>query len=191
MALTLRERNRLAAVHHIITTAMDLFDEHGYAEVTVERIAAAAGVSPRTFYRYFGTKEGLFTTDPHTAVGGDGLKPHLDPADLPGTMRRLVAAIAGPPPQDGVPRSEPWRGMRYVLEEPAVRAAVHAGLDEGSRRLTDLLTAAGVPPVRARVTARAYWFGVYFGSLEQWHLDGRVRPLLSYVEEALAVLGGS
>ncbi|MEU4509174.1 helix-turn-helix domain-containing protein [Nonomuraea wenchangensis] len=184
MAMPLRARNRLSAVHHIIDTAMDLFDERGYGQVTVDQIAAAAGVSPRTFYRYFGSKEGLFTTDPSTSAGIAEVERYLDVQDLPASFQRLVTLIAERSGQAG----RPWRGMRYVLEEPPVRAAVYAALEEGSRGLADLLRAKGMTATAARVTARTYWFGVYFGSLEQWHLDGRVRPLPDYVTEALAAL---
>ncbi|TMR91991.1 TetR/AcrR family transcriptional regulator [Nonomuraea basaltis] len=188
MALTLRQRNRLAAVHHIIDTAMDLFDERGYGEVTVEQVAAAAGVSPRTFYRYFGSKEGLFTTDPYATIGVDRLEGHIDLDDLPGTVRRIVAAVADPAQRAPWRTGEPWRGMQYVLEEPPVRAAVYAALDESSQRFADLLRAQGMSATRAGVTARTYWFGVYFGSLEQWHREGRTRTLLDHIDEALAAL---
>lgn len=36
--------------------ALELFDRFGYDEVTTNQIAEAAGVSPRTFFRYFPTK---------------------------------------------------------------------------------------------------------------------------------------
>jgi AcrR family transcriptional regulator len=189
--LTLRQRNRLAAMHHIIETAMDLFDAHGYSAVTVEQVAAAAGVSPRTFYRYFGTKEGLFTTDTHAAVGHDLLEEQLDLDDLPGTLQRIVASVhAAAAPSGEAAAYTPWRGMRYVLEESAVREAVYTALDDLAERLVAALRSKGVNPTRARVTARAYLFGVYFGALEQWHLDGRVRPLLDYVNTGAAVLAG-
>ncbi len=57
--LTLRERNKLAAQRHVQDVAVGLFREHGYAAVTVEAIARAAGVGAATVYRYFGSKEGI------------------------------------------------------------------------------------------------------------------------------------
>ena len=182
MPLTLRQQNRVAAVERIISTALDLFEERGYAQVTVDEIAAAAGVSPRTFYRYFGTKEGLFTTDTYAAVGVDLLELEVDPDDLPGSIERIIANIVR------VSLDTPWRGMRYVLEEPTIRAAVYAAGDVLSGRLIAILQSKGIDPTEARVIARTYFFGVYFGSLEQWHLDGRVRPLPTYVRAAVAAL---
>ncbi|MDP9000595.1 MAG: TetR family transcriptional regulator [Myxococcota bacterium] len=42
--------------------AMELFEEHGYETTTVEQIAARAGLTERTFFRYFADKrEVLFS----------------------------------------------------------------------------------------------------------------------------------
>lgn len=59
MTVTLRERNRLAAMDQVRTVAFDLMSTHGFDAVTVEQIAARSSVSPSTVYRYFGTKEAL------------------------------------------------------------------------------------------------------------------------------------
>jgi AcrR family transcriptional regulator len=53
----LRERTRRAVRDEVMVTAVALFASRGYAETTVAEIAAAAGVSERTFFRYFATKE--------------------------------------------------------------------------------------------------------------------------------------
>ncbi|XVU28462.1 TetR family transcriptional regulator [Actinoplanes sp. CA-054009] len=53
----LRERRRLATQAEIEAVALELFGERGSERTTVEDIATAAGVSQRTFFRYFPTKE--------------------------------------------------------------------------------------------------------------------------------------
>ncbi|WP_052337034.1 TetR/AcrR family transcriptional regulator [Nocardioides alkalitolerans] len=53
----LRERRRRQTEEEISEAALDLFERRGVAGCTVDDIAEAAQVSPRTFFRYFATKE--------------------------------------------------------------------------------------------------------------------------------------
>ena len=59
MTVSLRERNRLAAMDGVRQMAFELMSTNGFSSVTVEQIAVRSSVSPSTVYRYFGTKEAL------------------------------------------------------------------------------------------------------------------------------------
>ena len=61
--LGLRERKKIKAKVEVQRHALRLFQHHGYPETTVEQIAAAAEVSPSTFFRYFPTKEAVVLYD--------------------------------------------------------------------------------------------------------------------------------
>jgi AcrR family transcriptional regulator len=53
----LRERKKLRTRARLIDAALELADRQGYENTTVEQIAEAVEVSPRTFARYFPTKD--------------------------------------------------------------------------------------------------------------------------------------
>src|SRR3974390_2681813 len=59
----LRERNKARARAEIAEAALQLFFDRGFEGVTVDEIVNAAGVSRRTFFRYFETKEDALLAD--------------------------------------------------------------------------------------------------------------------------------
>ena len=187
MAPGLRERWRISAMRTIQERALDLFDERGFDAVTIEEIAAAAEVSPSSVYRYFGTKEGLVVADEFDSWSFEAVEGILDVDDPVGSMLQVVLRYEAAGAQN---QGSPWRRVRYFFQEPSVRRAACAALDRASQRIAPLMaTRADMTETQARVAANALVFG-YFGALEQWYLDGGVRPIATYVEEGLRPLRG-
>ncbi|RKT86164.1 DNA-binding transcriptional regulator, AcrR family [Saccharopolyspora antimicrobica] len=59
----LRERKKRRTKQALIDAALRLFDAKGYDSTTVAEIAAAAEVSPATFFNYFATKDEVVFAD--------------------------------------------------------------------------------------------------------------------------------
>src|SRR5882762_10141223 len=98
LAPTLMERRRQSALEEIVDVALDLFVRNGFEATTVESIAAKAGCSPRTFYRYFGSKEDVMFHDLPDAIAGMGrvLDAHLADGmpEWPAVSTSLIEFIA-------------------------------------------------------------------------------------------------
>jgi AcrR family transcriptional regulator len=77
----LRERKKARTREAIIDAALDLFASKGFDATTVEDIAAAADVSPRTFFRYFDSKVDLIMA--RNEAHGEKIAPLVEarPAD--------------------------------------------------------------------------------------------------------------
>jgi AcrR family transcriptional regulator len=60
-ALSLQERKQELVRAELANAAWELFGKKGYEATTVAEIAEAAGVSRRTFFRYYGSKEEVLT----------------------------------------------------------------------------------------------------------------------------------
>ncbi|MFC9663993.1 TetR/AcrR family transcriptional regulator [Nocardia sp. NPDC127606] len=90
---TLRERTRAAMRDEVVETAFRLFSEQGFDKTTVEQIAAEAGLSRTTFFRYFGTKEELIL----------GKMSEFGP--------RIAAALAARPIDE-----RPWEALRRSFD---------------------------------------------------------------------------
>jgi AcrR family transcriptional regulator len=86
-----RQRKKTATRDRIRTSALRLFTEQGYDATTVEQIAAAAGVSHMTFFRYFPAKEDVAMSDSYDPL----IATHIasTPATWP-VIRRIRAVLA-------------------------------------------------------------------------------------------------
>ena len=87
-----QERRRRRTQRALQNAAITLVGRHGLAEVTVEEIAAAAGVSRRSFFNHFPTKAAaLFDPDPSDAE----------------RLAQLLAAASG--------SADPWQALQSAL----------------------------------------------------------------------------
>jgi AcrR family transcriptional regulator len=68
----LRERNRRQTLQRIAEVGVELFLAQGYEATTLDEIAAAAGISRRTFFYYFKSKDDILLT--HIDAYADALK---------------------------------------------------------------------------------------------------------------------
>lgn len=84
------ERSRAA----ILTAALDLLQEGGYADLTVEKIAARAGVGKQTIYRWWSGRGAVVLDALVEQIGPAGPPALPDTGDLEADLRLVVRAIA-------------------------------------------------------------------------------------------------
>jgi AcrR family transcriptional regulator len=131
---SLRDVARNAVRDEVVRAAWDLFAEHGFEATTVDQIAEAAGMSRRTFFRYFDGKDELIL-DKLLEVR-DRLADALaarprEEAAWPALRAALDVVVTA---QDEFP--EPSRRLgRLLRDEPGTRGT----LEERRRRWTDTL----------------------------------------------------
>lgn len=128
MRVSHREAGRLAAQARIGFYAEALFQERGYEATTVDMIADAAGVSRRTFFRYFAAKDDVLFVNSE-----------LDMDALLQTVRATPGGLA------------PWDTLESALSGEIHREDQLGA--EGRVRLFALL-AAESPALHARYLAR-------------------------------------
>jgi AcrR family transcriptional regulator len=125
----LRDRTRRAVRAELAAIALDLFAERGFEETTVEEIARAAGLTKRSFFRYFPAKE-------------DAVFEGIDV-----TGERVVGDLRARPAGEA-----PWESLRAVLLESERR--IHAS----GQAVAGLKLIESTPSLRARVhEKRSQW----------------------------------
>jgi AcrR family transcriptional regulator len=136
-AFGLRERKKRETRRAINAAALDLVEERGFAAVTTEEIAARAGVSARTFFNYFPSKESavIGTTAEELESYAGALEEVRDDESSLDALRRILAGMLAPASLDPGLRV---RRRRILLGEPALAPA----LVGNNIRIENSLTAA-------------------------------------------------
>lgn len=129
-APALRERRRIQTALEVADAALELFERDGVEATRVEAIAAAAGISNRTFFRYVASKEhAAFAVEPAVEQAVEGAVAALDSASpllpqLEAMQRDAIRALGGVNGSSGRRALRLWRLMQ---SEPAL-AQTAAGI---------------------------------------------------------------
>jgi AcrR family transcriptional regulator len=165
----LRERHKQSTRRSLEDAALRLFADRGYDATTIEAIADEAGVSPRTFFRYFTAKDEVL--DMGWQQRREQLAELVDAApaeddDHAAAARVLVAMAESFEPE----RERVLLRARALRSSPALRgrnadtaAAWEHTLADGLARRRGLAE----PDVRARSVAAAYT-AVWRTALGDW-----------------------
>ena len=185
-----RAIGRNAVREELARGAFEQFCREGFDAVTLDHLAAAAGVSRSTFLRYFGTKEEvvLFTFDPLGDAMVDALRARpAGEEDWAALRRALDPAVA-------LLAREPGEGLallRLVGRTPALCARLREKQAEWRPRLVQALgeRSGSLAPSSVVLHARvAAAMECLMAALEHWVADEGRRGLDSLVDEACGAL---
>jgi AcrR family transcriptional regulator len=142
LAATMMERRRQAAIEEIAAVALDLILRDGFEATSVEAIAAAAGCAPRTFYRYFATKEDVLFHDVPVFIErlAEVLEKHL--ADGLGPWAAASEVVVDYISQFDATderRRIPTERMNLWMSEPALLARYMQYVNQGEQMIAEVL----------------------------------------------------
>ncbi|MER8182142.1 TetR family transcriptional regulator [Kitasatospora sp. NPDC094015] len=170
---SLTERRKAATQQEIALAAARLFARDGAEATTAEDIAREAGVSLRTFYRYFRTKE-----DAVAPLLADGVRQWIDvlsaePAGpaTPEALERSARAAFAPTEHRPAEALEWTRGLlRVMAGDPGLQAVWHRVHHESELALAPVLADLAGPdadPLEIRLAAAAANTGMRL-AVETW-----------------------
>jgi AcrR family transcriptional regulator len=169
----------------IQTEALRLFGEKGYAETTVEEIADAAAISPRTFFRYFPAKEDVVMWDEYDPIAPELLESRPGDEPLAETFRAVIRETVG-----GLYRRDPERllsRVRLQATVPELRSRFLEMQSHSIEELTPLLgrtRGARTDELRLRVIVSGLLAAVTV-ALDLWQKDGGKSDLLALLDRAM------
>jgi AcrR family transcriptional regulator len=184
----LRERKRTRTRLMIQTEALRLFGEKGYAQTTVEEIADTAAISPRTFFRYFPSKEDVVMWDEYDPLALDLMESRPDDEPLAEALHAVIRETLG-----GLYRRDPERllaRVRLAVSVPELRARFFDEQTHGVEQLAPLLArkrGAPADDMQLRVIGSALFAAVSV-ALDLWQKGGGKSDLLALLDQATDAL---
>lgn len=134
-----RDRNRAETRTNLADAAVRLFSERGYEATSVDDIADAAGVSLRTFFRYFGSKDDVLFAREMDAGGFLAALARPAPGLTP--LAAIHRAYAAQPPLSAADTQVHVLFHRAVGSSPALQGRYLAGVRRFREELASALAA--------------------------------------------------
>jgi AcrR family transcriptional regulator len=182
-----RTRRWEATHHRIFATALALFEDFGYEQVSVNQIAKRADVSVPTFYAHYPSKEHLIMALP-SAEQIDAILA-AQPAELPigeRLRRGLPAFIAQQPPDVREDIRARWR---IIAATPALRTrAAEFERTTAGMFLESLAASSGEAPSPAEVVQTGAVLVAYTTGLLGWADSDGDLDVTEALEEAFRAL---
>ncbi len=148
-----RQRKKNATRDRIRDSALRLFREQGYDATTVEQIAAAAGVSHMTFFRYFPTKEDVALSDGYDPLIASQIA--RTPASWPVIRRIREVLLEGLRQVYDTERDTMLAQNRLIVATPALRERLWADQITTQQLILQALGTDHRPSFQDRVTVAA------------------------------------
>ena len=128
LALGLRERKKQRTRATLIDAAVELCERQGFERTTVDQIAAIADVSPRTFSRYFATKDAIAVALIDEAISHAAAHLARQPSDISHleALRRSYVAMYNDTktaPPGALSAGRMMCTVRIIMTSPALRQA--------------------------------------------------------------------
>ena len=169
----LRERKKVQTRDRLIAAALKLCDEQGFEATTVDQISDAADISPRTFNRYFATKEDVVLAPVEDMIVA--MTDSLDAQPRTGNeiealINAQVQILGGQCPVGSVDLSRFETMNRIIQNAPAVNARGMELSDRKFRSISDKVAERMEVPAddaRVRVIVSVYMSLMHI-SLDTW-----------------------
>lgn len=184
----LRERKRRETLRRITEAGLKLFSTKGFEATTLDAIAAEAGISRRTFFHYFKSKDDILLSM-QTGLG-DSLTAALarkapGQRPLPALRAAVFELVAAYAPDDLLAID------RLMLSSQAVQSRKQATYLQDEALIFAALCEHWPEenPATLRLAA-LLCVGITRVAMEAWRRDGNRRPLADYVQDYFEALAG-
>jgi AcrR family transcriptional regulator len=184
-----REKKRAETRARITDEALKLFVARGFEAVTLDDIATAAGISRRTFFHYFESKEDLAFAWMDASMDDIAAAVGREPKSLPMLTIALNAMVACAVP---FPRDEAWALAKLVQETPALQGRSQMKYGRLETALAGALAARkGLKPgdLKARLAAMTAAGALRVAS-QAWFESGGKQDLATFAQKVLKALPG-